>query len=257
MFSRRIFSLACILCILSSLLISTPIPTGAAVSPHAWSTAPESSGVDPGWLAKARQEIERQEYFVTWQEATYLPGSAPAYQAPNRAQNLRTYFLPVGLVLIPRTFPPGMDAPPWRFEWGLKAVGDDKQTQPLQPADNPLPQASLAAIEERLEAARPGLAEVFGNQPEGLAQAITLDGPAGAPGEAVLIEFGYSSGWSTSLGDDGRSVDFSPAGGRAALARRQLPGAGWFGRPARFAARSGSRQPAGLDRRTGGFPCQP
>ncbi len=50
-----------------------------------------------------QEHIRRLEYDVTWQGATYLSDLPASYQAPNRAQNLRTYFAPQGPIIIPRT----------------------------------------------------------------------------------------------------------------------------------------------------------
>jgi len=52
---------------------------------------------------------------VTWAEHTYLPELPAGYQAPNRVQNLRTYFTTSGPVIIPRELPDGVTLP-WR--WG-------------------------------------------------------------------------------------------------------------------------------------------
>ena len=74
------------------------------------------------WWAAVQQEIQRSEYQITWQDETYLPDLEAAYQAPNRAHNLRTYFTDAswpgsqegaGVRIIPRTG----DAGDW--EWGL------------------------------------------------------------------------------------------------------------------------------------------
>jgi len=59
-------------------------------------------GVTTDWWSAVQENIRRSEYRVTWQERTLLPGSRPAYQAPNRAQNLRIYFTPEGIRVLPR-----------------------------------------------------------------------------------------------------------------------------------------------------------
>jgi len=47
----------------------------------------------PGdWWSRVQEDIRRSEYHVTWQDFTCLDDVPAAYQAPNRAQNLRTYF---------------------------------------------------------------------------------------------------------------------------------------------------------------------
>jgi hypothetical protein len=97
------------------------------------------AGVSSDWWAAVQEDIRRSEYHVTWQDKTYLPDvdapstglRAGAYQAPNRAYNLRTYFTPEGPVVIPRVWPEGAEAPPWR--WGLSLVAWGREGA-LQPA---------------------------------------------------------------------------------------------------------------------------
>ena len=60
-------------------------------------------GTDAGWWAAVQEEIRQSEYEVTWQEHTYLTDLPAAYQAPNRAHNLRTYFEPTGIRVHDRT----------------------------------------------------------------------------------------------------------------------------------------------------------
>jgi hypothetical protein len=58
--------------------------------------------VDADWWSTVQENIRRSEYQITWQEQTYLADVPAAYQAPNRAHNLRTYFSPDGPIVIPR-----------------------------------------------------------------------------------------------------------------------------------------------------------
>jgi hypothetical protein len=82
------------------------------------------------WWAKVQESIRRQEYHVTWQDHTYLPDVPAAYQAPNRLHNLRAYFTPEGPVVIPRVWPEGTEALPWRWELRLTAWGREEALQP-------------------------------------------------------------------------------------------------------------------------------
>lgn len=59
--------------------------------------------VSADWWATVQEDIRRSEYHVTWQDHTHLPNLPAAYQAPNRAHNLRTYFTLAGIRAIPRT----------------------------------------------------------------------------------------------------------------------------------------------------------
>jgi len=78
---------------------------------------PALSGVPADWWLTVQEDIRRSEYDVTWQDATYPPDGAAAYQAPNRAQGIRTYFTPTGIRVIPRTG----GTPSW--ELGLALAG--------------------------------------------------------------------------------------------------------------------------------------
>jgi hypothetical protein len=102
---------------------------------------------------------------VTWQEHTYLPDLAAAYQAPNRAQNLRTYFTPDGIRAIPRT---GSTA----WEWGLTLTGYG-----YEGAIQPVAPATLSADGDRVEYHRGSLTEWYVNDERGLEQGFTLYAP--------------------------------------------------------------------------------
>src|SRR5512137_1681468 len=85
-----------------------------------FSTAGIAAATDPAppadWLSQAQRNIASAEYDVTWQTSTAIPGLDAAWQAPNRAHDLRTYFTPQGIRVVPRRG----DAPSW--EWGLAWV---------------------------------------------------------------------------------------------------------------------------------------
>jgi hypothetical protein len=106
----------------------------SAVLQTASSVTWDDQGVTSDWWAHIQQDLRQSEYNVTWQERTYLSDVLAAYQAPNRAHNLRTYFTPAGLFVIPRTWAEEIETPPWRIGIAL--------------ADHPL---------ERLERSRPDI----------------------------------------------------------------------------------------------------
>ena len=133
-------------------------PPGEAVS------LPE--GASAGWWASVQGDIGRSEYQVTWQDHTYLPDLPSAYQAPNRAQNLRTYFTPTGIRAVPRTG----DSAAW--EWGLTLTGYG-----YEGAIQPVAPATLSSDGNRVEYRRGGLTEWYVNDERGLEQGFTLDGP--------------------------------------------------------------------------------
>lgn len=61
------------------------------------------SSVSSSWYTIAQNNIQKSEYNVTWQDNTNLPEIKAAYQTPNRSHNLRIYFTPKGIRVIPRT----------------------------------------------------------------------------------------------------------------------------------------------------------
>ena len=77
----------------------------------------DGTGISRDWWAAVQEDTRQSEYHVTWQDHTYLPDVDAAYQAPNRAHNLRTYFTADGIRVIPRT----ESEPSW--EWGLTLTG--------------------------------------------------------------------------------------------------------------------------------------
>lgn len=58
--------------------------------------------IDPGWQATVQEQIRQSEYELSWQEDSQIPGLGAAFQAPNRAHNLRTYFTLEGIRVTPR-----------------------------------------------------------------------------------------------------------------------------------------------------------
>src|SRR5262245_34029622 len=69
------------------------------------------------WLEQAQRGIRSPEYNLTWENRTPLAGLAAAWQAPNRAHNLRVYFSGSGVRVIPRID----QSQPW--EWALTLTG--------------------------------------------------------------------------------------------------------------------------------------
>ncbi len=129
--------------------------------------APVASETSQDWWGAVQAQLAAQEYFITWQEITYLADLPAAYQAPNRAQDLRTYFTPAGVVVIPRTGYEG--APPWRWQSQLVGWGRAGAMQPVQ-------EATLAVQENRIEYLRneAGVQEWFINGEGGLQQVFKL-----------------------------------------------------------------------------------
>ncbi|MBN1660305.1 MAG: hypothetical protein JXA93_18045, partial [Anaerolineae bacterium] len=126
--------------VLLAALLAAPLPGASpAHAEPAPVLAPEGAeaaeaAVPADWWAAVQNEIRHVEYEITWQSDALLPGVGGAYQAPNRAQNLRTYFTPGGPLVVPRVWPEGSETPPWR--WGLRLVTWGWEGVP-QPVDAP------------------------------------------------------------------------------------------------------------------------
>ena len=155
-------------------------------------------GASGGWWTSVQEDIGRSEYQVTWQDHTYLPDLRTAYQAPNRAHNLRTYFTPDGIRLIPRT---GYGV---AWEWGSELTGYG-----YQGAIQPVAPATLSAEGNRVEYRRGGLTEWYVNDERGLEQAFTLDAPPpGAHGRGPLqIHLALTGDLTPALTENGRAIE--------------------------------------------------
>ncbi|GAB4222361.1 MAG: hypothetical protein Kow0062_19400 [Acidobacteriota bacterium] len=212
-------------------------------------------GVGAGWLARLERRIAAEEYEVTWQTRTVLGDVREAWQAPNRAQGLRSYFLPAGIRVVPRR----EKVPSW--EWGLELVGYGRGARRCA-VDAARPTASGA----RVEYARGNVTEWYENSPAGIEQgfvlwvpperfcedgrpsavdrgvvrpgalAASLSGPPREPSRVVHVDLRLAGTLSPAFASDGQAIDFrAPSGANvlhyAALAvtdagGRRLPA--WF-----------------------------
>ncbi|MGD8623433.1 MAG: FG-GAP-like repeat-containing protein [Anaerolineae bacterium] len=118
------------------------------------------------WWGVVQDEIRRSEYQVTWQDQTCLPDLAAAYQAPNRAQDLRTYFEAGGIRVIQRT----SAKPAW--VWGYRPEG-----QPVEPT---------VTAPNRIEYRQPGLVIWYENGEAGLTQGFDVAAPPSDGGLLTL-----------------------------------------------------------------------
>ena len=180
-----------------------------------------------GWWATAQEDIRHSEYHVTWQDSTYLPDVPAAYQAPNRAQGLRTYFTPDGLRIIPRT----EVTPSW--DWGLTLRGYDYEGD-VQPVAAPTVDGN------RIEYLRGNVTEWYVNDEAGIQHAFRLetappfplsvdDGegamrpamshrqPGGEVRAPLRIDLTLSGDVAASLAEDGRGITLAAVDGRAVL----------------------------------------
>jgi hypothetical protein len=185
------------------------LQTGPTTDPHA---QPADAAVSDDWWAEAQEYIRASEYHVTWQETTYLDDVPEAYQAPNRAQNLRTYFTPEGPVIIPRTWSVETAVPPWRLDVRLAAWGREGALQPVSPA-------TLEVEENRIEYRRGELTESYRNDERGLEQAFVLKSrpEGGQPGTPLQLELAFGGDLLPEMVHDGVETEFRTPGGDGGL----------------------------------------
>jgi hypothetical protein len=172
--------------------------------------APENSlpeGVSEEWWAQAQQYIELSEYELSWVEQSGLQGMEAAYQAPNRAHDMRTYFSPDGIRIVSRT----EITPTWGVGIELRAWGLGDELLPVQPAE-------LLVAAERIDCVRGEMLEWYRNSPDGLEQGFRL--PAGAA--EVELELSLWGELSPLLLEDGSGLELLTPDGAAQLRWGQL-----------------------------------
>ena len=181
-------------------------------------TAPQSPGTErsgaatlpaevPGdWWERARENIARSEYDVTWQERTGLPGLDAAYQAPNRAQDLRTYFADDGIRVVRRTEP----EPKWHVGLRLASVNGSC-----------VEQAKPVAEGNRVEYRHAGVTEWYVNDDRGLEQGFTVDRAPEGEGRLVL-DLALTGDTKAYTADGGRAIEFNSPGGVRVLRYAEL-----------------------------------
>jgi hypothetical protein len=164
------------------------------------------AGASAGWWAAAQENIRRSEYKITWQEETGLADLKSAYQAPNRAQELRTYFTPTRIRIVRRT----ETAPSW--QWGVRLTRYGYAEKPEPVADG-----ELVVSGNRIEYQRGGVIEWYVNEEKGLEQGFTLAGPpetnGGKKGTKVVLEMAVAGELEGRMSKGGSAVTFVTAKG--------------------------------------------
>ncbi|MBN2172330.1 MAG: FG-GAP repeat protein [Candidatus Krumholzibacteriota bacterium] len=172
---------------------------------------PEGASAD--WWQSVKEDIRRSEYRISWQEPT-LPSDLPAaFQAPNRAQNLRSYFTPAGVRVTPRR----ADAGSW--QWGLELAAYGHPGRMREPAP-----AELVYDDNLMEYRRGDLVEWYLNDERGLEQGFTLTAPPGddAPRGELRIAMRIVGDLDGTPCDAGQAVEFTTADGIVALRYAEL-----------------------------------
>jgi hypothetical protein len=130
---------------------------GAAVLP---------SGVSKSWFSQAQENIRRSEYDVRRAKCP-LPGVGEAYQCPNRACNLRTYFLPDGVRMVRRT----ESTPTWQVGMRIAECGLQNREKTTTVS---LGEPELVIAGNRVEYRYLGITEWYVNDERGLEQGFTI-----------------------------------------------------------------------------------
>jgi len=184
------------------------------------------SGVSVDWWAAVQENIARSEYWVTWQEHTYLDGIDAAYQAPNRAQNLRTYFTAKGIRVIPRTF--AGETPPWEWAVTLKRYGYattalETNADRMQLIKSPVHTvADKNSFEYQYSNLTTPITEWYQNEARGLEQGFTLHAPPQGTGNEIVLELALDGGLTPHLASDGEAIEFTTSLGTTVLRYGEL-----------------------------------
>ena len=204
----------------SALAVLVSLATGTA-----WAVPPPTEAPSEWWSA-VQQQIAEEEYAVSWQTATGVPGLDAAWQAPNRAHDLRTFFTPLGIRVVRRT----EAARSWVL--GLDWIGYGRGGTSW-----PVPAASLKASGARVEYFRGALSEWYDNSSRGLKQGFVLAVPPeelartadaekldlgpvppgrgrrGAVANLVHVDVGLSGALRPVISEDGKAIDLEAPGG--------------------------------------------
>jgi hypothetical protein len=181
--------------------------------------------VSGNWWAQAQEDIRRSEYRPSLSGKTVSSNRSEAFQAPNRAHNLRTTFTSEGVWVVSRT----STSQDWRWGLTLAAVG--------VPGDMRRPEeARLQVAGNRVEFLRGAVTEWYINDERGLEQGFTLQGPPpGSEGARELVLRLDVRGTMTGS-MEGSAIAFAPQGEAAVLRYGHLQAFDATGRelPARF-----------------------
>ena len=205
MVQHSTFSLGTCVLVAGLVLLACAATTGQpGVAAKPALPAPPSPGVDVprDWWSAVQKDIAQSEYNITWQDHAALDGLGAAWQAPNRAQGLRTYFTTAGPRVVRRTEGVG------DWTWGLELVefgGAERITAPTPPHDT-------CVDGNRITFERDELAEWYVNSATGLEQGFTIYQAPEAGGEMVL-RMAVRGDVSANMMQDGQTVEFTSPGG--------------------------------------------
>ena len=198
--------------IIVSLMTTAAWGGGEGISPGQTVTAASGDdtvlppGASQDWWSSVQEQIRQSEYQISWQEGTYLPSLKAAYQAPNRAHNMRTYFTESSVQLVPHTID---TTPAWNLGLTLTGYGYEENSRPVAAAE-------MAVEENRADYDRGDVAEWYVNTEEGLEQGFTLSAPpsgSAGQGSALVLQLSLSGNLTPALAEQGQAIDFTTPGG--------------------------------------------
>ncbi|MCP5100097.1 MAG: PKD domain-containing protein [Chloroflexi bacterium] len=153
------------------------------------------------------EDVLSAEYQVTWQDKLPFSERTGSYQAPNRAHNIRTYFMNDGIQVIPR------QATETDWRWGLSFVGlsDGVATELLAPAE-------LSTNGNRVSYKYDAVTEWYINDNRGVEQGFIVDKPIkGLSSSQLILELALTGNLTPYLATDGTAVEFLTADGAYVL----------------------------------------
>jgi len=175
------------------------------------------AGVAAEWWTQVQQRITRQEYHITWQERTALPEEGGAWQAPNRAHNLRIYFTSQGVRMVPRT----ETNPSWTL--GLELAGM-WYTECGKVIENgtAIPRApdvlKTATEGNRIEFHRGDIVEYYENDEGGVKQGFAIkapldsdmqnETPSGKDHPILVLDMEIKGDLTARMKGDGETIEF-------------------------------------------------
>ncbi|MFQ5616179.1 MAG: integrin alpha, partial [Anaerolineales bacterium] len=181
-------------------------------NPAAPPPAGQDDSLPPGataeWWATVRENIRQSEYRITRQAETDLPDVTAAYQAPNRAHNLRTYFTGRGPVVVPRD----ETAPSWRWGLTLTGYGYQEAVQPIAPPAGIAVHGNRVEYNYQLSIDNYQLAEWYINDERGLEQGFTLSAPPtphSLSPTPLVLQLAVRGNLTPLLNDNNQTIEFS------------------------------------------------
>ena len=200
---------------LALILGMAPMPSLAAIDA---APASQQEPISQDWFATVQENLRQEEYHITWQDTTYLADLPAAYQAPNRANNLRTYFTQDGIVVIPRILPESAENLPWRWQASLAAWGRAGALSPLGPASLQANENIIAFQRSDLAAVSgPIIGESYRNDEDGIAQFFTVQAPLEGTGAGIQIDILMDTDLLPEIVQQGAALDLKDQDGKTQL----------------------------------------